>query len=562
MMKVFMLILLMIFSVAAAEDVHIKDDAVFWSDYPADALARFIVERMTDEELYSQALMFGWAGAVPSELLYQWVGRGLGSVKLFGWNTDNIERVAAAVSSLQSKAAGGRFSIPLFVATDQEGGNIRHVKGATTITPGSMAIGASAYPADAWYTGYYIAREIKALGINMNFAPSVDLFTNHQSQIIGPRSFGDDAQSVAALGAAFAAGEEEAGIIPCPKHFPGHGDTASDSHTLMPVIDIDTDTLTSREIVPFQQMVKASEHWAVSAMMSGHISFPRIEKSGAPASLSHLFLTDLLRGQLGFRGLIITDDLMMNGDTIYAGSLSNAFRMALEAGNDILISSTTAGLNEALWTNNLAEMRRNNKFKARVKDAAYRIIYAKLLYFKSENAAPLHPDPTTISNYIPDPAGDAFFLSMACRSITIAKGTAVNPSDAGRVLLAGSLAEFFRQGKSRYRDTGDYRFTFDAGPNETQYIRDHIAQIAAAYDTIVCLVSEESSRRIAQSLRPLAAGGKRVVIFSIMSPEYALDMDWASTILLGYGWSTYTMDAMFGALAGEYKAKGRLPYKR
>ncbi len=116
--------------------------------------------------------------------------------------------------------------------------------------------------------------------------------------------------------------------------------------------------------------------------MSGHLSFPQIVKSGAPASLSKYFLTDLLRGQMGYEGLIITDDMMMNGDTMYAGSVSAAFRMAIEAGNDILISSTTAKLGEPLWVNNLALMQQDEAFKSRVKDAAFRVIKSKLEYLK------------------------------------------------------------------------------------------------------------------------------------------------------------------------------------
>ena len=156
----------------------------FWSQLPNDELAQRITDEMTDSELLAQTFMFGWAGAEPPELLYQWVERGLGSVKVFGWNTDDIYLVAKSVSSLQHRSAEGRFQIPLFVATDQEGGWIRHVKGDTSITPGNMAIGAGGYPVDSWKSAYYISREIKALGINMNFAPTVDLFTDHDSSII------------------------------------------------------------------------------------------------------------------------------------------------------------------------------------------------------------------------------------------------------------------------------------------------------------------------------------------------------------------------------------------
>lgn len=171
--------------------------------------------------------MFGWAGAEPSDLLNSWViDRGLGSVKVFGWNTDDIRLVAKSVKTLQKEAASRRFRIPLFVATDQEGGWIRHVKGETSDTPGNMAIGASGYAFDAYYSGFYINREIRALGINMNFAPTVDLYTNLDSSVIGPRSFGSDPVTVGILGEAFAAGSMDAGVIPTAKHFPGHGDTS------------------------------------------------------------------------------------------------------------------------------------------------------------------------------------------------------------------------------------------------------------------------------------------------------------------------------------------------
>ena len=147
----------------------------FWTRMPNDQLAEKITDEMTDTELLSQTFMFGWAGAEPPELLYQWVERGLGSVKVFGWNTDDIYLVAKSISGLQTQAAEGRFQIPLFVATDQEGGWIRHVKGDTTETPGNMAIGASRYPIDAYYSAFYISREIKAR------RPSHSAFSAHSS---------------------------------------------------------------------------------------------------------------------------------------------------------------------------------------------------------------------------------------------------------------------------------------------------------------------------------------------------------------------------------------------
>ena len=391
-------------TLAAPRAALAQNDINFWSDYPNEELADALVSRMSDEELYSQILMFGWAGSEPSELLNEWVlSRGLGSVKVFGWNTDNTRLVARSVKALQEKARRRKLQIPLFVATDQEGGWIRHVKGNTSITPGNLSIGASGYPYDAYYSGYYINREIAALGINMNFAPTIDLYTDKNSTIIGTRSFGENAKFAGILGSAWAKGCLDAGVIPTAKHFPGHGDTQNDSHIFLPSINIDQKTFEERELVPFKYLIAQN----VPAIMSGHLSFPQLRPNGEPASLSEYFLTEILRKQLGYQGLIITDDMMMNGATMYAGSVSRAFRMAVEAGNDIVISSTTAQLDEPLWTATLDLMKRDPEFKKKVVTAARRVILSKLDYYKGNGAkpAPLYPNENTIDQYIPDKEG-------------------------------------------------------------------------------------------------------------------------------------------------------------
>ena len=528
----------------------------FWTKLPNDQLARQITDEMTDSELLSQTFMFGWAGAEPPELLYQWVERGLGSVKVFGWNTDDIYLVAKSISSLQTEAAEGRFQIPLFVATDQEGGWIRHVKGDTSITPGNMAIGAAGYPSDAWYSAYYISREIKTLGINMNFAPTVDLFTDHDSSIIGTRSFGDDPDKAGILGAAFVSGSEAAGVLSTAKHFPGHGDTSLDSHGKLPVINIDFDTFKNRELTPYLYLIKEK----VPAVMSGHLSYPLIETSGAPASLSQYFLTDLLRNQLGYEGLIITDDMMMVGATVYAGTMSNAFKMALEAGNDIILSSTTAKLNEALWYKNLELMTIDNTFRERVKDAARRVIKAKLDYFKSGNAAPLYPDPETIDSHIPDRDGEKFFLEQACRSVTVEKQGSIplKADKAGRILLMGSLTSFFKAGKQRWPDAGEFHYTYETGPNETQWVIDNLPSVASGYDTVIICVSSENHVKIAEYFK---GSGKRVIILCDMAPTLTEKLQWVDSILLGYSWRCdYSLKAMLGAVNGEFVPQGTKPY--
>lgn len=535
----------------------ILDNADFWSDYPSQKLADFLVSRMSDNELLSQILMFGWAGAEPSALLNDWVSiRGLGSVKVFGWNTDNTELVAKSVSALQEKSQNRRFRIPLFVATDQEGGWIRHVKGDTSETPGNMAIGASQYPYDAYYSGFYISREIKALGINMNFAPTVDLYSNHQSSVIGPRSFGENAQFAGILGSSFSAGSIAAGVIPTAKHFPGHGDTSLDSHTKLPEIDIDLKTLETRELLPFKYLIAEN----IPAIMSAHLSFPNILPGGEPASLSKYFLTDILRNKLGYKGLIITDDMQMEGAWGYAGTVSKAVNMAIEAGNDIIIFSKTADFNDRLWTLNIEKMKESAEFRETVKKAARNVILSKLNYFKSGNAAPLYPEIETLSEQIPDREGQKFFLSQACRSITAYKKGSFpyKPSGSEKILLAGQnqFPEFFEEAKKRYGNCAQFKYDYELGPNQTDWMSTNIQAAARSYDTIIICVANERSAQIASSLKN---SGKRVIILSVLSPVPVLNFSWADTILLGYSYSPFTFNALFGALSGEYEAKGVLP---
>lgn len=553
----FVLVFLILNFNFAQKKINVSENADFWSNYPSDILADALVDRMSDEELLSQILMFGWAGEEPSDLLNQWVrDRGLGCVKVFGWNTDHLDMVAKSVKALQEKSQKRPLKIPLFVATDQEGGWIRHVKGDTSNTPGNLAIGASGYPLDAYWSGYYINKEIKALGINMNFAPSVDLFTNINSTVIGPRSFGADAENAGILGAAFAAGSMAAGVLPTAKHFPGHGDTSQDSHGRLPEINIDYKTLMNRELVPFKYLIKEN----IPAIMSAHLLFPKLVSDGAPASLSKYFLTDLLREELGYQGLIITDDMMMNGASVYAGTLHNAVRLAIEAGNDIIISSTTAQLNESLWTRNLALMKSNESFHQKVKTAARRVIFYKLNYFKSDNAAPLYPDASKISESIPDKDGEKFFLEQACRSVSVIKKGSFpyHPQANEKVLIAGPFTAYFNEGKKRYpnADTFHYNYEYYQSQGSSLDNAENLIALSKSYDTIIVCVFNENSMRMVNRLKWL---GKKVIIFSILSPMPVLDNDWADTIICGYSYSSYSFAAMFGALNGEFEVNGILP---
>ena len=516
----------------------------FYDNVPNEELAAEIIENMTDEELLAQTFMFGWAGQDPGDLLLSWIqDSGLGSIKVFGWNTGDSRKLAKSISILQKKSLEGRFGIPLFVATDQEGGWVRHVKGLTSETPGNLAIGASGIPQDSYYSGYYISREIRALGINLNFAPTVDLLTDHDSSIIGPRSFGDSPHAVGILGAAFVRGSRDAGVLTTAKHFPGHGDTSIDSHGRLPKIDISEETFRNRELIPFKYLIDAG----VPAIMTGHLNFSSILPNGEPATFSKYLLTDILRGEMGFKGLIITDDMMMHGAMNFAGGIAKAVKMALEAGNDIIESSTTPRHYQAFWKDNIRAMKEEPQFKERVKDAAFRILLEKLKYFKSDNYVPILPDMEKLDEKIPDKEGQKFFLSLAGRATTIVRAADIpfKPEENEDVLLVSAYKDFFKYGLKRF-------------PKAKIIEVDSAYYHVRNFDTIIFCLSDKYSLGVLQKIM-YSYPKKKYIVISVLSPAFLVKVPKVQTAIAIYSYSPASFTAAFGALCGDFIPNGKLP---
>ena len=514
-----------------------------------DELALRLTEQMTDEQALAQTFMLGWVGAEPSPLIKDWIrNRNIGGVKIFGWNTEDTRKLAETVGELQTDALGTQFGIPLLVATDQEGGLVRHVKGETSETPGNMAIGASGRPMDSYLSGYYIGRELSLLGINMNFAPTVDLYTNQNSTVIGPRSFGSDPVRAGILGAAFVKGLEQTGVIATAKHYPGHGDTDLDSHGVLPKINAPFDVLWDRELFPYRLLAKEG----LQAVMSGHLAFPNTQAGETPASLSPWFLKDLLRGKMGYNGLIITDDLLMNGATAFAGSVSRAAKQALLAGNDIIMLSKTPFLNDPVWTYLLSSMKEEPEFRERVRDACRRILRVKLINLRGDKKVPFVPDLKKIEAGLADPEGTAFFLSLAARSVTIVNDKNVfplSPEEAGKVLLAGNFTDFFNAGKNAYPGAVSYWY-------DTQNTWE-LLSYARSVDTVIFCLSDKAGGRILDQLKRL---DKRVIVFSVLSPVYLDDAFWTDGAVAVYSYAPESFIAGFSAILGRIPGEGKVPF--
>jgi beta-N-acetylhexosaminidase len=256
-----------------------------------------------------------------------------GGVVLFGYNIQTPQQVARLNRDLQDLAV--RASLPPFmVALDEEGGQVSRMpgEGQDLITPSQMAqaIGGPQMVRDC---AEVTARRLRGLGFNLNFTPVLDINNNPANPVIGTRSFGEEPQKVAEFGAIAIEAYLENRLSPCVKHFPGHGDTSVDSHFGLPVVNKSLQELEKFELVPFYRAIEAG----VPGVMTAHICYPQVETSGLPGTFSPVFLTKILRQQLGFDGLIFTDALDMGAIRQRYG-LGKACKLSFEAGVDVVLS--------------------------------------------------------------------------------------------------------------------------------------------------------------------------------------------------------------------------------
>ena len=295
-----------------------------------------LTDNMSIEEQIGQLLMVGFWGHTPSQEVLDLIQRyHVGNILFFSRNIHDARQVLELTHDLQAAAQKAGHRYPLLIAIDQENGIVQRLGDVATLFPGNMALGAIGSEQVTHDVALATGRELQALGINMNLAPVVDVNNNPANPVIGVRSFGEDAQQVARLAAAMVKGYQEAGIISCLKHFPGHGDTATDSHLALPTIPYTLERLKMLELVPFKSGIKAGSE----CVMTAHIAFPALaEQETLPATLSRAIVHGLLRQQLGFSGVIISDCLEMQAIAATFGSAQAAV-MALEAGIDLVLIS-------------------------------------------------------------------------------------------------------------------------------------------------------------------------------------------------------------------------------
>jgi len=529
-------------------------NADFWDEIPEEVLLEELLSEMTDEQMLAQMLLLGYMGGTPSDEIMDWIAeKEIGGIKIFGWNVKDLPTLAKSISRMQQKSMNTSFKIPLLIVTDQEGGWVRHVRGETTETPGNMSLGASRLPSDAFQTGYYIGMELRALGINMNFAPTVDVYSNAEAHVIGPRAFSDDPQLTAILSTAYYKGMDSAGIICTAKHFPGHGDADKDSHGALPIIHADMNTLWERDLLPYRYLIKEG----IPGIMSGHLAFPEITGSNIPASISSVFLTEILREQLGFDGLIVTDDLMMNGVQLLSMNTAEICKAAIEAGNDLILVSRTAEIQQKVWTYLSEQLVVDSDFASSVRNSAKRIIRTKLKYLSHEDSVPLHPEQEELSSRIPVREGQPFFFDQTLRSTTIVRENEPDGlTPRGKILLAGQLDRFFTEGRKAFPDAETFKFDYSPFYTSSSSTRRRLKALADDYDTVIYCLANPNSEQVLKELEETKAD---LIVLSVLTPIYIKEMNWVKNAVAVYGTSRESFQAGFAALTGEITPQGLLP---
>lgn len=483
----------------------------------------------SDAEL-GQLLCCGWQDDEHAERLLTELH--VGGLILFARNLGPLPNLARQLQEWQTQAA-----TPLFLAVDQEGGAVSRFADPGLAFPGQMALGALGCPETARRVARAIGVQLRALGFNVDFAPVLDVNNNPANPVIGLRSFGDDPEQVAALGVATAAGLREAGVLPVGKHFPGHGDTAVDSHFDLPVQPAGRERLDGVELVPFRAAIATG----IPALMTAHLLFPALDPTW-PATLSPPILTGLLREELGFDGLLFTDCLEMAGVAAHWPPEERGWR-ALAAGADVLLVSHTwetqqrvlAGVREAIADGRVR--------RSRVRAALARIAAAK---------AHLATTPAPPIERLSAAEFRDLEAEVAARAITVVAGRDRLPLRPQAPVLCCAAEAIAHELAAQLAALG-----WPARP--LPWPETAPPPIAAGEAPLICFVATRD-RRPWRAVLPTLAAGRRVV--AAVADPYALPTVQAAPVrIVTYGGARCHLAALASVLAGLRRAEGRLPVR-
>ncbi|MFF1834597.1 glycoside hydrolase family 3 protein [Streptomyces sp. NPDC058231] len=487
----------------------------------------------------------------------------VGGIIYFTWahNTRDPHQIADLSNGIQRAGLAGPTPLPLLISTDQEHGIVCRVGEPATLMPGAMALGAGGSRPDARRAGKIAGAELAAIGINQNYAPDSDVNVNPANPVIGVRSFGADPQAVAAMVAAQVKGYQSAGIASTAKHFPGHGDTNTDSHTGLPYIHHTRAQWAELDAPPFRAAIAAG----IDSIMTAHIVVPALDPAEDPATLSRPILTGILREELGYDGVVVTDSLGMEGVRTKYGD-ERVPVLALQAGVDQLLNPPDLHVS---WNALLAAVKSGEISEARLDESILRILRLK-------TKLGLFDDPFVSHRGVDRTVGIRSHLDAADR---FAERTTTLLADDGAVLPLSrrshrNLLVVGADPASPSGTTGPPTTTLAAAFGELGYAatalstgtapsQAKIAEAVAAArgkDAVVVgtyNVSATSSQRTL--VGALVATGVPVITVAIRNPYDIAQLPAHAASLAAYSWTDVELRAAARVIAGRAEPEGRLP---
>lgn len=529
------------------------------------------ISKMTLEEKAGQMLMPDfrtWKGSNVTEMLpeiEQLVKKyHLGGVILFRENVVTSEQTATLVSQYQEAAE----KYGLLMTIDQEGGIVTRLQSGTDM-PGNMALGAARSPEIAHNVGNAIGEELASLGINMNFAPVMDVNNNPDNPVIGVRSFGEDPQLVADLGVAYTKGLQEAGVAATAKHFPGHGDTAVDSHLGLPEVPHDKERLKQVELYPFQKAMEAG----IDAIMTAHVTFPKIDGTKAisqktgeeiaiPATLSYKVLTELMREEMGYEGVITTDAMNMKAIADHFGAVDAAIR-AVKAGTDIVLMPV--GLEEVA-TGLLDAVKKGEITEDRIEASVKRILTLKVKrgVIKEENPLTVDEKVANAEQVVGSAEHKQIEKDAAEKSITLVKNDAALPlklnGDDNVVVVGNSfIGDLAAAIQKRHQNTTVIASTsYKLSEAQLEQIKNASAVVVGSYTFSVSGRSPSNAQMVMIN-QIIEHADAPVIGVGIRNPYDIMAFPQIDAYLTQYGFRPASFDASAGAIFGEFSPTGKLP---
>ena len=516
-----------------------------------------LIDGMSVEEKVGQLLIFGIGGKqVGTVARAHIVKRFVGSVILFDRNIQDPAQVAALTFALQKTAQETPNAIPLFIAIDQEGGIVARLRKGATVLPGNLALGATRSIALAKKAGELTAIELATVGVNLNFAPVMDINTNPQNPVIGVRSYGESRDLVSQLGTAYIRGLQRNGVLATAKHFPGHGDTNVDSHKKLPIVTHNKKRINTIELVPFHDAIKAD----VAAIMSAHILYPALDKE-MPATLSYPILTRLLRQQFGFDGLIITDDLEMKAiDDQY--EIGNAAVLAIQAGADMVIVSWTLKKQQRVYNALRQAVRRRDITLRRLNDSVRRILKSKDAYGVFDKPIVPIENPNAIDSplaVVGSRQHREIAQTIATQAITLVKNTGgilpLSQEPQEPVLLISPFRDFSNTFLKAHTDITHINPVLIPAQVNAQQLAPQL--LLSKPSLIVAGIVNAQQADLIHELSQKT--DVPIIVISLKSPYLLGKCPDVACAIAAYDGSYYSIAAAVEVLLGKRKATGKLP---